>query len=688
MAIIIGSPTDGSDNIVADAANDNIDALAGNDTVAGGAGNDTLLGNTGADVLIGGVGNDSIDGGSGIDRVVAEQADVNYTITNTSLIGNGTDQLNSIENATLFTLGGNNLIDASDFSGSIYSFTGHGNDTILGGAGNDAISGQSGDDSIDGGGGFDQYFESGDVNFFLSNDSLTGQGTDSLNSIERVVLTGGVSSNIMNASSFTGSVSLTGRGGNDILDGGTGNDTLNGGDGNDFFSGRGGNDIFDGGAGIDTLIESRNGNFTLTDTSLIGNGTDTLSSINRVTLTTATGNDIINASSFTGTVNLFGGGGNDILAGGTGSDTLNGGDGDDGLNDNGASNDTLDGGAGFDVLNQSGNVNFTLTNDKLVGNGTDTLSGIEFVRLEGGSSANSLNARDFTSGDVRLLGLGGTDTLIGGTRNDLLEGGDGNDFLTGGLGEDILDGGAGIDRLVESGDRDFFLTDTFLGNESFIPFPQLPTGDRLRGIETATLTGGSGSNLIFAQDFFGSQVFSGAVRIFGQGGADQIVGGAGDDFLSGGDNDFTENISGGGGKDTLDGGNGNDALQGGSGDDLHIGGAGKDTLSGFNARLPSVEFDTLIGGTEADSFFLTSSDANGNLTISYGGLGHATITDFSISDGDKIGVVGPLSLYNLTLGNTDGDATLDTLIQVGFNNDLIGIVQDVNIIGADVFTVF
>ncbi|WP_178378081.1 hypothetical protein [Chroogloeocystis siderophila] len=147
-------------------------------------------------------------------------------------------------------------------------------------------------------------------------------------------------------------------------------------------------------------------------------------------------------------------------------------------------------------------------------------------------------------------------------------------------------------------------------------------------------------------------------------------------------------MSGGGGKDTLDGGNGNDALQGGSGDDLHIGGAGNDTLSGFNARLPSIEFDTLIGGTQADSFFLTSSDANGNLTISYGGLGHATITDFSISDGDKIGVVGPLSLYNLTLGNTDGDTTLDTLIQVGFNNDLIGIVQDVNIIGADVFTVF
>ncbi|WP_236738754.1 hypothetical protein [Chroogloeocystis siderophila] len=51
-------------------------------------------------------------------------------------------------------------------------------------------------------------------------------------------------------------------------------------------------------------------------------------------------------------------------------------------------------------------------------------------------------------------------------------------------------------------------------------------------------------------------------------------------------------------------------------------------------------------------------------------------------------MVGPLSLYNLTLGNTDGDTTLDTLIQVGFNNDLIGIVQDVNIIGADVFTVF
>ncbi|PIG90602.1 calcium-binding protein [Gloeocapsopsis sp. IPPAS B-1203] len=652
MAIIIGSPTDSSDNIVADAANDNIDALAGNDTVAGGAGNDTLLGNTGADVLIGGAGNDSIDGGSGIDRVVAEQADVNYTITDTSLTGNGTDQLNSIENATLFTLGGNNFIDASAFSGSIYSFTGHGNDTILGGAGNDAISGQSGDDSIDGGGGFDLYFESGDVNFFLTNNSLTGQGTDSLTSIERVVLTGGASSNIMNASSFTGSVSLTGRGGNDILDGGTGNDILNGGDGNDFFSGRGGNDTFDGGAGIDTLIESRNGNFTLTDTSLIGNGTDTLSSIDRVTLTTATGNDIINASSFTGTVNLFGGGGNDILAGGAGGDSLNGGDGDDGLNDNGASNDTLDGGAGFDVLNQSGNVNFTLTDTSLIGNGTDTLSGIEFVRLEGGSSANSLNARDFTRGDVRLLGLGGDDVLIGGTRNDLLEGGDGNDNFGGGLGNDIFNGGANFDTLFESGDVNFTLT-----SNSLIGIGT----DSINSIERVELVGGFSSNIINASGFLGS------VRLAGGGGNDFLAGGEGNDYIAGSPTD-------------PGGARGNDRLFGGDGNDILDGQGGNDTLIGGDAIDTQSDFDRLAGFVGADTFVLS----DGNVSH-YQGAGFAVIEDYRFLDGDLIDLAGSRDQYNLILGNTQGGSGIDTFIHLKSNGDLIAIAADANLIEASVF---
>ena len=106
---------------------------------------------------------------------------------------------------------------------------------------------------------------------------------------------------------------------------------ITGGLGNDALHGRGGNDI---------VIETRDADFSLTDISLnIGTELDLLDSIDRAILTGGDSNNSIDASAFTGNVQLFGLGGHDILLGGSGNDDLTG----------GAGNDDLFGGTGNDA---------------------------------------------------------------------------------------------------------------------------------------------------------------------------------------------------------------------------------------------------------------------------------------------------------------------------------------------------
>jgi hypothetical protein len=124
---------------------------------------------------------------------------------------------------------------------------GSGNDTIVGGSGIDYMTGGFGDDSISGGANSDYLVESGDVNMTLTPTSLAGLGTDNLAAIEKAILTGGNSGNILNASAFKGSVVLVGGGGADSLTGGSGRDLLIGGLGLDSLLGGAGDDILIGG---------------------------------------------------------------------------------------------------------------------------------------------------------------------------------------------------------------------------------------------------------------------------------------------------------------------------------------------------------------------------------------------------------------------------------------------------------
>jgi Ca2+-binding RTX toxin-like protein len=722
-----------------------LDGAAGNDTLIGQAGADSLVGGTGDDVLTGGPGADTLTGGSGMDRIV--EAVALATLNDGSLTdGMISDTLSGIEQASLMGGSGNDSILASAFTGMVTLIGGSGNDSLVagggadlvdGGDGNDTLSAAAGNDQIVGGAGVDRLVESADVSFTATDTSLTGLGSDTLSSIEELVLTGGSSGNALNAAGFSGAATLDGGAGSDTLtaasgggslvagagddciiggaggdscaggsgndtliggagddsldggpgddslDGGSGNDTyletpgsadvindtggidtvdfsmaalgitidlgiadgtpqnvdgantvaligtienvtgslqgdvitgnsaansLSGGAGNDTLSGGAGNDTFDGGAGSDRLVEAADTNFTLSDTSLIGLGSDVLVAIEESRLTGGTGGNSLNAAAFTGHATLDGGAGDDSLAAGSGADSLLGGPGNDTLS-GGHGNDTLDGGADTDRLAESSNGNLTLDNAVLAGLGTDGLVAIEQANLTGGAADNSINTANFT-GPVTLDGGAGNDSLVSGGNADSLLGGDGDDTLTGSGGNDTIAGAAGSDVIVESADADFTLSDTALVG---------PDSDSLSGIEAARLTGGNAGNTIDASGFSGASTLDGAA------GDDALTGGAGSDSLAGGPGD--DSIAGGAGDDSIDGGTGSDLVRETADVDLTITdttmvGLGSDSLS-------NVERAQLTGGGSANQ--IDAGGFTGPTTLS-GGAGNDTLAGGSGSD--------------------------------------------------------
>ncbi len=377
-----------NDSIEGGAGTDSIQGGAGNDALMGGAGSDTILGQGGDDTITGGLDNDLLDGGAGTGDLLLESGAANLTLTNTQLVGVGTDTLIGFETANLTGGAGNNTLTATAFSGPVTLNGAGGDDTLLGatgfvnvlkgndgndslkggnfkdtlsgGAGNDSLWGMgdndklfgedgndtllggTGNDTLDGGAGIaDLVVDSGNVNFTLTNTQLTGNGTDTLTGIETASLTGGLSANNLDASAFTGNVTLIGGDGNDTLIGGSGNDSLQGDLGNDSLKGRDGNDFLRG--GNDTLLSG-----TDNDTINGGNGDDTLmGDIGNDALSGYAGNDLINGGA--GTDTLYGGDGNDMLLGGAGNDTCLGGNGDDTLNGQGGT-DKLSGDAGTNTF--------------------------------------------------------------------------------------------------------------------------------------------------------------------------------------------------------------------------------------------------------------------------------------------------------------------------------------------------
>ncbi|MFP6767199.1 MAG: Ig-like domain-containing protein, partial [Planctomycetaceae bacterium] len=269
-----------------------VDAL-GTFDVDGGAGNDTIDASlvTTPVTIDGGDGDDVLDGGSAADVLRGgEGADL--------VIGHGGDD--SI-------LGG---------SGDDVLKGGGGDDDLQGEAGNDTLRGHGGTTNVlDGGDGVDSVFASGDLDFVLSDTSLTyGSTTNTLSNINRANIRGGASANVISARTFSGPVTLAGLAGADSIVGTEQNDRILGKEGVDTLLGLGGNDHIEGGDGDDAVDG--------------GSGNDHING-NR-------GDDIL--LGFSGNDTVLGGSGSDVVLGGTGDDTVNG----QGNSDTVAGNDGVD----------------------------------------------------------------------------------------------------------------------------------------------------------------------------------------------------------------------------------------------------------------------------------------------------------------------------------------------------------
>ena len=470
---------------------------------------------------------------------------------------------------------------------------------------------------------------------------------------------------------------------NNLIDALAGNDTVNGNGGDDTLIGGLGNDVLLGAVGNDNLIG--------------GEGNDTLSGDN------------------------FGGTGNDSLSGGAGDDILNGGLGKDTLV-GGAGSDTYSIGSANAIIIEQANEGNDIVNSSI----TYTLgANLERLTLVG---TKSINGSGNAASNI-ILGNSSSNVINGFAGDDAINGNDGNDFLTGDTGNDTLAGGFGNDRVRESGDVNFVLDNSKLTGKGT---------DTLISIESASLTGGSGSNSITTSLFTGSVNLKGREgddkltsgngddQLSGDegndtlqsgGGDDQLFGEAGNDILNGGSGfdrvsefgdvnfDLNNNVLTGNGTDTLisiervdlsggesgnriatsgfggqarlQGFDGNDTLTGGSGSDSLDGGNGVDFLNGFNDDALTIERDTLSGGSGTDFFLLGFNFGFGAISYSdFGSLDFATIEDFDASEGDKLRVGGNSSEYNLVKQSFGGIGTgaLDTQIFRG--NELIAVVQD------------
>ena len=165
----------------------------------------------------------------------------------------------------------------------------------------------------------------------------------------------------------------------------------------------------------------------------------------------------------------------------------------------------------------------------------------------------------------------------------------------------------------------------------------------------------------------------------GSGGNDFLRGGRDSDTIVGGDNDDV--LNGNNGIDSVDGGAGDDVVRGGRDNDFLIGGTGNDFLVGdFGA-------DSLTGGAGADIFVLRNDDNTDE------GLSHTStnlsevdiIGDFSIADGDRIGLNGGLEFAdltfeatNITIGGTSLNTTAIKITSTDSTEEFLGIVIGVS----------
>lgn len=670
----------GADLMYGQAGDDYLNPGSGNDTSSaagaagayGGEGNDTLVVDAGLDLL---------DGGTGTDRVITN-GDFNVVLTDTSLthlIGTTPSSvftLVSIEEATIIGGAGDTLINASGFTGSTLLDGGVGQNVILGGTGIDIV------------------ISNADVNFTLTGASLTRSdgGTTSWSSIDGVRLTGGPSSNVFDVSAWTGTAEMDGLGGEDLI------------------------------------VSSNDDSVVLLSDALLLRtlrGDIHLTSIEGATLTGLAGDNILDATNFTGPTTLDGGAGQNVLRGGTGPDRLL---------VNAGSND-INGGPGLDTLVSSADQNFILSDTSFTR--TDgvsaTLGSVELAILTGGAGNNTLDAASF-HGSATLDGGLGTNVLTGGFGNDLfivnggqynaVYGGGGTNVLvsyvegatinvdfvladgslwrtdagsvimtmnsiqearligdarpnqfdvSGWSGTAWLDGAGDTDSVISSNNANSMLIDALLTRSTGGLF-------HLVSIEAAILTGGAGNNTLDASGF------SGGATLDGGAGADVLTGGSGSNHMNGGIGDDEFYVSN-GLDNTISGGTGTNKLYSTGDVDFTLTDSSLLRSDGVHATLTSIQQAQLTGGRSQNQFNVSgwSGEAwlDGGVIVGGGGVADldtviyqkdaavitlvGTTLAASLTVTPFAGSVGPFHLVSIEAAKLTGGAGANTLNASGFS---------------------
>ena len=242
----------GSDTLTGGDGNDTLYGDAGGDTLTGGDGDDTLYGGAGGDTLTGGLGNDTFVYDSGIDTITDYTNDENETDT-LRIEGTTISDIweSTSTNRVLVNTSNGAQIKLNDAAGkSVRIEDNHGAYTISSISSNPTIT--IGDDFSDSS---SSSFDASEVAF------ADVKVIDASSMTKNITITGNTKNNIIHTGQ--GSDILYGGDGNDTLYGGAGNDNLYGGDGDNHLYGGEGNDTFWYESGKYTIHDYEVGNDTI-----------------------------------------------------------------------------------------------------------------------------------------------------------------------------------------------------------------------------------------------------------------------------------------------------------------------------------------------------------------------------------------------------------------------------------------
>ena len=417
----------------------------------------------------------------------------------------------------------------------------------------------------------------------------------------------------------SGTGSITGSAGDDVIAVGAFKTTISGGAGNDSLTGGSAIDSIDGGAGKDT-IDGGGGN----DTLLGGAGNDTFTiSGTSVSVDGGAGDDVIDMDS-----TLSSG---DTVKGGAGTDTLK-------LTALATGTASV-GVSEFEYLSQevTGTQDMAqFTNNTFTRVSANVAATTAFTNV--GSSTNELRfISDGASGTTftRLVDTSSNELTIGAHTDSAAT----LVALTAANEETINVTAGAIDSALALVVTTLTAEDLVTLNISGVQNTDIAA---IAAQTTATLTTVNAGSATGTVDVTASNATLALTMTGASAKANTLIGGSGADTITGGS--AADTLTGNGGNDSITGAAGADTLSGNAGADTISGGTGADTINGGAGT------DNLTGGTGADDFYLR--DIN---------TGADTITDFTTTQTDQLGFsLGNIEAHSLVtnmVGGADAVAT-------------------------------